>query len=243
MPHAPAASVPPSRWSSIVWKLTLFVGVVVALNGAALIGVAYLATNSILQDQIFKRLVTVATLRQELLATTLQKYEERVIDFAGRSGMRLLLLRRAEEPLSPAQFRREADLLLSNAVATITEYVAVWIEDEKGQVIASGGPSALVTAFAGSKVPTEKLEGAVVFAPRRVDRLFVLPVSVAVRDANHRILGTIMVLVDFSPIASMLMDPSGLEESGEVLVGVKNGEAIQLITPTRGLGPGAFPLA
>ena len=33
------------RWSSIVWKLTVFVGVVVVLNGAALIGVTYLATK------------------------------------------------------------------------------------------------------------------------------------------------------------------------------------------------------
>ncbi len=30
MPDAPASSRPPSRWSSIVWKLTVFVGVVVA---------------------------------------------------------------------------------------------------------------------------------------------------------------------------------------------------------------------
>ncbi len=37
--------------SSILWKLTLFVGVVVALNCAALIGVTYLATRSILQDR------------------------------------------------------------------------------------------------------------------------------------------------------------------------------------------------
>jgi two-component system, NtrC family, sensor kinase len=243
MPDVPASSVPSSRWSSIVWKLTVFVGVVVALNGAALIGVAYLATNSILQDQIFKRLVTVATLRQELLASTLEKNKERVIDFAGRSGVRLLLLRRAEEPLSPAQFRREADLLLSNALATITEYSAVWIEDEQGRVIASGGPTVLIAAFAGARLTTEKSEGDLVFLPRRVDGKFVLPLSAAVRDANHRLLGTIVVLVDFSPIASMLMDPTGLEESGEVLVGVKNGEAIQLITPTRGLRPGPFAQA
>ena len=45
MPDVPASSGPSSRWSSIVWKLTVFVGVVVALNGAALIGVTYLATK------------------------------------------------------------------------------------------------------------------------------------------------------------------------------------------------------
>ncbi len=243
MPDAPASSRPPSRWSSIVWKLTVFVGVVVALNGAALIGVTYLATNSILQDQIFKRLVTVATLRQEMLATTLEKHEERVIDFAGRPGIRLLLLRRAEEPLSPEQFRREADLMLSNALATITEYLAVWIEDEQGRVIASSGPANLVAAFSGAKRSTERPEGGLALPPRPVGGTFVLPLSAAVRDASHKLLGTIMVLVEFSPIASMLMDPTGLDESGEVLVGVKNGEAIQLITPTRGLRPGPSPQA
>ena len=45
MPDRAASSVLSSRWSSIVWKLTVFVGVVVALNGAALIGVTYLATQ------------------------------------------------------------------------------------------------------------------------------------------------------------------------------------------------------
>ncbi len=243
MPNVLARSVRSSRWSSIVWKLTLFVGVVVALNGTAMIGVAYLATNAILQDQIFKRLETVATLRQELLANTLEKHKERVIDFAGGSSIRLLLLRRTEEPLSPSQFRREADLLLANALATITEYLAVWIEDEQGRVIASSGPAVLVSAFSGAKAPTESPEGSVAFLPRRVGETFVLPLSAAVRDANQKLVGSILVLVDFSQIASMLMDPTGLEESGEVLVGVRNGEAIDLITPTRGLRPGPNPLS
>ncbi len=238
-----AASGPSSRWSSIVWKLTGFVGVVVALSGAALIGVAYLATNSILQDQIFKRLVTIAVLRQQMLATTLEKHEERVIDFAGGSGIQRLLLRRTEEPLSPAQFRREANVLLSNALATINEYMAVWIEDDQGEVIASSGPANLIASFPGASASTEKPDSRLAIPPRRVDGMFVLPLSAAVRDGNHKLLGTVMVLVDFSPIASMLMDPTGLDESGEVLVGVKNGEAIQLITPTRGLRPGPFPLA
>jgi hypothetical protein len=79
-----AASGPSLRWSSIVWKLTAFVGVVIARNGAKLIGVTDLATSSILQDEILTRLKTVATLRQELLATTLERHEKRAIDFAGR---------------------------------------------------------------------------------------------------------------------------------------------------------------
>ncbi len=228
-------------WTRRNWTAVGGLGVLVAITQGMSIGVAYLATSAILQDQIFKRLVTVAALRQEQLANTLEKHKERVIDFAGGSNIRLLLLRRAEEPLTPSQFRRDADLLLANALAAITEYLAVWIEDEKDQVIASAGPAVLVSAFSGAKAPMENPEGSVAFFPRRVGGVFMLPLSAAVRDANKKLVGSIIVLVEFSPIASMPMDPTGLEESGEVLVGVKNGEAIDLITPTRGLRPGPFP--
>ena len=108
------SSGPSSRWSSIVWKLTVFVGVVVALDGAALIGVTYLATSSILRGQIFMRLRTLATLRQELLAATLERHEKRALDFAARSRVRRLLLRHAEQPVAPAQFRADADAALSD---------------------------------------------------------------------------------------------------------------------------------
>ncbi len=73
----------------------------------------------------------------------------------GSSGIRLLLLRRIEEPLSPAQFRRVADPLLSNVLANISDYLAVWIEDEQGQVIASSGPANLVASFPSMRASTE----------------------------------------------------------------------------------------
>ena len=78
-----ADSVPRSRRSflrsSIVWKLTLFVGVLVALNGGLLIGVAFFTTSTILRNQIHERLSTVAADRQEMLANTLHQLEERAV--------------------------------------------------------------------------------------------------------------------------------------------------------------------
>ena len=83
----PDLSVSPKKsWfrSSIVWKLTLFVGVLVALNCAVLIGVAYIATSRIIRHQIHERLSTVAADRQEMLAYTLGQQEERATQFAHR---------------------------------------------------------------------------------------------------------------------------------------------------------------
>ncbi len=42
-----------------------------------------------------------------------------------------------------------------------------------------------------------------------------------------------MLLADFGPIAGLLTDPRGLGETGEVLVGVANGDTIRLILPPR----------
>ena len=87
--------------------------------------------------------------------------------------IRLLLLRRAEEPMSPAQFRREADPLLANCAGDASrEYMAVWIEDEQGQVIASSGPANLIAAFSGAKRSTENPDGGLAIPPRRVDGAF-----------------------------------------------------------------------
>jgi PAS domain S-box-containing protein len=226
-----------SRWSSIIWRLTIFVGVVVALNGALLIGVTYLATRAILEEQVFKRLGAVATLRQELLSSTLQDHEQRAFEFASRSRVRLLLLRRGDEPISPEQFRAMVDPLLANSLATYRDYMAIWVEDEGGRVIASSGPENLIATFSAAKRLPENPVGGVALPPRRVNGAFGVPIAAVVRNAGQRILGTIMVLVDFSPTASILVDNSGLDETGEVLVGVKHGNKIQLITPTRGRNP------
>ena len=54
---------------------------------------------------------------------------------------------------------------------------------------------------------------------------------------DGRALGTVFLLSDFGPIAAFLMDPNGLEETGEVLVGVAEGETIRLILPSRRASP------
>ena len=225
------------RWSSIARKLTVFVGVVVVLNGAALIGATYFGTSAILQDQILKRLVTVATLRQEMLATTLKEHEKHAREFAERPDVRQLLFRRGVEQMDPARFRDQADRILANALATITEYKAIWIEDENGRVIASNGPANLIAEFSGGKRWTDNLDDDLVVPPHRAQGLFGLPVVAVIRTAEHEVLGAIVVLVDFGSIASILMDTSGLDDTGEVLVGVGQAESIRLITPTRARTP------
>ena len=126
--------------SSIVWKLTLFVGILVALNDGVLIGVAYITTSAILRDQIHERLSTVAADRQGMLASTLEQEEERVTQFAKRSRIHNLLAQRVNGTMTLERFREETEPILSTARANTNGSLAIWIEDNAGQVLAASGP-------------------------------------------------------------------------------------------------------
>src|SRR3984957_7839210 len=118
--------------SSIVWKLTLFVGVLVTLNCGVLIGVAYIATSVILRKQIDERFTTVASDRQEMLAYMLKQQEERAAQFAKQPRIHRLFAQREEGAISPDQFRVETETILASASTNTTGFLAFWIEDEAG---------------------------------------------------------------------------------------------------------------
>jgi two-component system, NtrC family, sensor kinase len=232
----PDLSVSPkkSRFrSSIVWKLTLFVGVLVALNCGVLIGVAYLATSRILRNQIHQRLSTVAADRQEMLAYTLRQHEERATHFAHRARFHQLLVQRAEGTISSDRFKVDTDTLLLYARNSTTGYLALWIEDEDGKVIASSGPQDLVAEYSRLDRSEAGPDGGLVVPPRRVGTTFGFVFSSVVHGQDGKVLGTAFLLSDFAPIASFLMNPGGLNETGEVLVGVREGTNIRLVLPTR----------
>jgi two-component system, NtrC family, sensor kinase len=223
--------------SSIVWKLTLFVGVLVTLNCGVLIGVAYIATSVILRRQIDERLSTVASDRQEMLAYMLKQQEERAARLAKHPRIQRLFDQRAEGAISSDQFREETETILASARANTTGFLAFWIEDEAGQVLASSGPEDLVTGYSRLRRSDEKPDGILVVPPRRVGSAFGFVFSSEVRGSDGRALGAVFLLSDFGPIAAFLMAPNGLGETGEVLVGVAEVETIRLILPSRRLSP------
>ena len=121
----------------------------------------------------------------------------------------------------------------SNARNTTTGYLALWIEDEAGKVIASSGPEDLVAEYSRLDRSEAGPDGGLVVPPRRVGTTFGFVFSSVVQDQDGKVLGTAFLLADFAPIAAFLMDPNGLNKTGEVLVGVREGTNIRLVLPTR----------
>ena len=181
--------------SSIVWKLTLFVGVFVALNGAVLIGVAYVTTSAILRDQIHKRLSTIAAGRQEMLVLALRQQMDQTAQLASLPGIQTLLTKRAQGTTASETIRAEIATILFHGKASATGVLAVWIEDESGDLIASSGPENLVAEYGRARGSGEKPGGKLIVPPRRSGgpvrllSLAMIPGAAGQSARNHRAAG------------------------------------------------------
>jgi two-component system NtrC family sensor kinase len=221
--------------TSIIWKLTLFVGVLVVINTALLIGAAYITTSAILVDEVQDRLTTVAGDRQEILLLELNQQVERAVGFANRSRIRPLLVERARGTLPAQEFRKEAETFLSIVRANITSLLAIWVEDDAGRIIASSGlEGKLADLPRAERIGLEsRAAGGLVVPPSRLDGTYGAAFAGVVRGDADRVAGTVMLVVDLGKVMTFLSDPHGLEETGEVLIGWKKGDRIHLPLPPR----------
>jgi two-component system NtrC family sensor kinase len=172
-----------------------------------------------------------------MLAYALIQQEERAAWIASRGRVHQILVQRNEGMLSGERFESEAETILANARINTTGFLALWIEDEAGRMVASSGPADLISAFADLRQPAEKSRNRLVVAPRRIGENFGFLLRSVAEDRGGRLLGTLYLVADFGPIAAFLMDVKGLEGTGEVMIGVDEGKSIRLILPSRRPSP------
>jgi two-component system, NtrC family, sensor kinase len=227
---------PTKMTKSIVGKLTLFVGVLVAFNTALLVGAAYVTTSSILSHQVRDRLMTIASDRQEILFLALRQQRDRAASIGGRTWIRRLFTEHAGGTLRSERFADLAGEFLANVQTHAADLLAAWIEDDSGLILAGSDPRGMVAGLARAERPAAdpKAEAWLAVPPRRVAQTYAVVFGSAIRDDAGRSLGTVMLAADFGPVMTFLGDTHGLDESGEVLVGWRSGDRIHLPLPPRG---------
>ena len=215
---------------SIVGKLTLFVGVLVGLNTALLIGAAYVTTSAILRDQVRGRLTAIADDRQEILLHELRQQQARAATFGGWPRIRSLFA--ADAGRNGDQAGGFLGMVRSHSAGLL----ALWIEDAAGGVVAASDPQGIVAELAAAErpAPDAGLQGWLAVPPRRIAGQYAAVFCGAVRDDDGRRLGTVCMAADLGAVMTFVGDPHGLGDSGEVLVGWKRGDRIYLPLPPRG---------
>ncbi|MBV8487306.1 MAG: GAF domain-containing protein [Planctomycetaceae bacterium] len=248
LPDPNSSSSPPltlhSRLS-IVLKLTLFVGSLVALTAGTLILVGFSYTSAMLRDQIDNRLSAVADDRQALLMSGLLHLEERVRTLKSRYPLLEVLDRIGERTMTPQRLR-ESSASLDEVRDDTAGLLAFWIEDSTGRKIASSGPPALLEQFAGDRDPRRQgnRDPVMIGLPRQAGNTYGALFRTEARSRKHGVIGSLFLLLDVGPIMTVLADPRRLGKTGEVVVGIREGATMRFLFPPR-LNPHerAFPIS
>jgi len=228
---APArAGASPGPRRSIVAKQALFVGFLVALTAAALTTAGYLYVGRLVTSQVDARLAAVGDDRQALLLAAMRREEERVVQVAGRNRLRTLLEGRAT---GGDRAEEELRAALDDIREGVHDFRAIRLDGLDGATIAAtGDPQDLAAIPPGLRDPaTGGPLGSAVPAQADGERAAVFAADV--RGRSGFVVGRLAVLVDLGRVVDELSDPRWLGETGDVLIGVREGESTRLLFPAR----------
>ena len=222
---------------SIVGKLTLFVGVLVGLNTALLIGAAYVTTSAILRDQVRDRLEAIASDRQEILLHELRQQQERVSRMAGWAPIRGLFARSGDAGRRGSRRRPARSSPTSRRTRRTCWHCGS--RTAAGRILSASGPGAWSSSCPGRSGWRRNRRPGTAWWSRPVGSRGRMRWSSPARCAmtTAGCWGTSCWPPTWGPVMAFLGDTHGLGEHGEVMVGVE-GRRIGFTSPCR---PAAIP--
>uniref|UniRef100_A0A7I4AXH9 histidine kinase n=2 Tax=Physcomitrium patens TaxID=3218 RepID=A0A7I4AXH9_PHYPA len=209
--------------ASIWLKLTLFIGTLVVVTGGVLSLVMWFNSRAQLVHEIERRLTTVAVLRTEQLQDYLNGEIDKMQLIATRVQIINYLASRANVNESTAI--RD----LSSAVAVVSEFMSAAIYNSTGSLMLSTNIAEYDPMLSAS---TLKLV--------QTDVHFDMPVStpdgwkyLVARNItmNSSIVGVLVAWVNASRLEKLVTDRTGLQNTGELVVGVPEGDGVHLVLP------------
>jgi signal transduction histidine kinase/HAMP domain-containing protein len=214
----------------LVARQTLFVGFLVALTAAALTTAGQLYVGRMVTEQIDSRLSAIADDRQAFLLATMNREGDRVALLAGRSRFRMLIERHSRSMADGGQADVDLQTGLDEMRDSARDVRALRLEAPDGTVLASSGESEDVAA-----ILDETADGAgrpaAIPVPAAMGPAAVFVAEVPSRSGAS--LGRLLALIDLSRVSAGLSDPRGLGLTGEVLIGVPEGDAVRFLFPPR----------
>ncbi len=113
--------------------------------------------------------------------------------------------------------------------------VAARIVSREGGVLLSSDPAEIGRDLSGDPVFRAALERSVIGVPRLVDGRFLVEVAAPSRwiDATRGTIGVVVLTLDATALAKALRLTTGLGQTGEVLLGVREGGQIRFLFPPR----------
>ncbi|KAI5064609.1 hypothetical protein GOP47_0021279 [Adiantum capillus-veneris] len=222
---AEAARNRKSLRASICLKLTVFVGFLVVLASGIPALVLWLKAHEQLVEEIDRRLLTVSTLRQEQLKDYLISETDKAGLIATRVLINNYLSNRAGSNKSLAEFD------LKSAVSVISDFLHAAVYDSEGELVISTGKLESQNLLRPGDVAALQSKKLLFGYPTQTSRGWVYNISTAIYR-KQRLIGVLLTWVNATKLERLVYDGTGLQGTGELLVGVpQDPKTVRLLFP------------
>lgn len=217
----------------VVLKLTLLVGVTLAalLSGLLIAGGFY--WRGVLREQVDTHLTAVAASRCAMVQAQVALLKQRVELNTDRGELRGFFYELANGTLS--EQNRAGSQQTLERISNGDPILSASLVDQEGKVLLSSDPRQVGRNVGAAVEFGYGLTEAHVGRPRQVGDRFeaVLAAPVHARSNPEKIYGVLLAVADVSRLGDTLQDATGLGESGEALLGVRDGDHMRFLFPPR----------
>ncbi len=218
---------------SVTLKLTLLVAVIVAVLLGVTITVGNRYWREILREQIDDRLSAVAESHRAIVRAHVSQLQERVAINSTGGASRGLLGELADG--KPGDLNRKYAGQTFARICAGGWALSARLVDAAGTVVVSTDADEVGRSLSGDSVFAKGLAGVHIGLPQAAGGRFEAGISAPVRKlpAPEDVGGVLVLTVDVTPLATALQDRTGLGETGEVMLAVREGENIRFLFPRR----------
>ncbi|MDR3405169.1 MAG: ATP-binding protein [Chthoniobacter sp.] len=227
--------VPPRPWRRIplVFKLTLLVGITLAFLVAVMVVANGVFWQNVLRKTVDSHISSMAAGRRDMVRAQVSQLRQRVELNTDRGELRGFLYELVKGETSKEN-REGSQQTLDRMVAS-KPVIGASLADSTGHVVLSTSPAMVgrdVTSYASFKAG---LSGTYFGMPQRDKGRYVAMISAPVRARAepHHVYGVLLVMNDISELAKALRDTTGLGDTGDAILGVREGQRIRFLLPPR----------
>lgn len=235
-PVEPRAAAASPRRFSLVFKLTLLVGLTLAILVTALVVANGFFWQSVLRKTVDNHLSSMAASRRDTLRAQMAQLQQRVELNTDRGELRgyLSSLTNGNEALGSKNYeiaQQTLALLLKSKPV-----IGVMVADSTGHIVLSTN-AAMMNRDVSTYASFQNGWTAPYFGVPQLNKdgryVSVISAPIHSREDPHHIHGVLLVTNDISSLVEALRDPTGLGETGDTLLGMSDGTQIRLLIPPR----------
>ena len=218
---------------SLVAKLTFFVGLTLLVLIALLLWGGYYTGREVLRREIDARLSSVAASRRDMVLAHVSQLKQRAELMADHGEFRGLFhfLNTGRPDPDNRRFSQGRLDYMADGRSVFSAFLA----DARGHVVLASKGSEPGSEVAGLTAFENGLLGPHVGLPRRVDDHYEVVLSAPIRDyaIPPKNIAVLILTADVSALGAAVRDTTGLGQTGEVGLGVREGDTVNGLFPPR----------